>query len=551
MKHKKLLSNIILAFLIIALPLFVWAVLTQRFDLRERASTSEPTSTPTMIVNWETAYASFLATDFSIMVDGQTFKGSPVINIHSDPGSSTYTTLEATWHENNVEMRMFLYFNADSQDWWLEEARIYNGQANGDWIYLIDNAQIYKTPIGQKYRQNTPGGWLLAHNGSADLATGVHFNSLELQGFVNRIVGGNIACLYNPPGISIYPLNQSVLPGEANQFTIVFNNNDSGVCNYSDINLTFELPGPDWSIDSQLSHVSGSAGDTTSFDVRIINPSDTEQDQTYYPVIRTSEAGIGSHSTAFTIPYYVGSVSASPSPVNIDISGDPWKGNSNAPITIVEFGDFECPFCKTFVDQTLDLIMSNYPDKIKFVYKDYPLNIHPHAFEAAEAAQCAFEQNKFWEMHDKLFEYQGNYPNNPFVTFATQLGLNLTTFNDCMTTHRTAPSIVRDIELGNQNDIVGTPSFFINGIYLPGALPFEEFQTIIDELLGTLPPSPSPSPTGKVGDVNRDNRVNLIDIGILIDNYDSTNPTNPRADINGSGRVDLIDIGLIIDNYEW
>jgi parallel beta-helix repeat protein len=154
-----------------------------------QSPTPLPTSTPIVnnTVNLETAYAKFLATNFYIKTNGKIFTGSPTINIHSDPGSPTYTTLESEWNENGVEMRLFLYFAANNQEWWLTEARIYNGLQPGNWITLISASEAYKTPLGQKYIQNIPGGWLLAHSGSADNADGVHFGSMELQAFVNRV----------------------------------------------------------------------------------------------------------------------------------------------------------------------------------------------------------------------------------------------------------------------------------------------------------------------------------------------------------------------------
>ncbi len=259
---------------------------------------------------------------------------------------------------------------------------------------------------------------------------------------------------------------------------------------------------------------------------------------------------------------------ASGEPVDI-AAGEPFLGLYDAPVTIVEYGDLVCPYCKMFADNTLHQILQDYPTQVRFVYKDYPLaSIHPFALKAAIAGQCAYKQGKFWQMHDLILENQESLSDNLFADFASQIFLNTDSFNSCYSNQETLSEVEDDLTEGSLKGVSGTPTFYINDQVIAGAYPYETFKSIIDSELGietnpsptpttipdlsTLPPStPSPTPVVKTGDVNNDNKVNMIDIGIVVDEYDSTNPIHERADVNGNGKVDLIDIGIIIDNYEW
>ena len=170
----------------------------------------------------------------------------------------------------------------------------------------------------------------------------------------------------------------------------------------------------------------------------------------------------------------------------VSIDDDPVLGNENAPVTMVEFSDFQCPFCGTFRRETFNKIKEEYIDtnKIKLIYRDFPLReIHPFAQKAAEAAECADEQGKFWEYHDILFENQQKLDDEDLKKYAADLKLDTSEFNDCLESGKMTEEVNKDYNEGSSYGIDGTPAFFINGISLSGALPFESFKTIIDKEL--------------------------------------------------------------------
>lgn len=168
------------------------------------------------------------------------------------------------------------------------------------------------------------------------------------------------------------------------------------------------------------------------------------------------------------------------------IDDDDVKGDPNAPVTIVEWSDFECPFCTRFYTQTLPQIQSEYIDtgKAKFVYRDFPLGFHANAQKAGEAAECAGEQGKFWEMHDKLFEDGVSGGVTSFKQYATDLGLNTADFNECLDSGEMAAEVRKDMTDGSAVGISGTPGFIINGQLVSGAQPFSVFQQAIEAGLG-------------------------------------------------------------------
>ena len=187
-------------------------------------------------------------------------------------------------------------------------------------------------------------------------------------------------------------------------------------------------------------------------------------------------------------------------PISVSIDDDPVRGNHDAPITIVEFSDFQCPFCARFQIQTLPLILEQYVEtgKVKFVYRDFPIqNSHPNAMPAAAASECAHEQNKYWEYHDALFENQGVWNKvdiasavTIFKEFAAELDLNQDQFSNCLDSGKYIEEINNDLKDGRDYGITGTPGFFIgneeNGfVKLNGAQPFEAFKNIIDSQLNT------------------------------------------------------------------
>ncbi len=166
---------------------------------------------------------------------------------------------------------------------------------------------------------------------------------------------------------------------------------------------------------------------------------------------------------------------------------DPVEGNANAPVTIIEFSDFQCPFCERFYTGTLSQIRKDYIDtgKVKLIYRDFPLNFHPEAQKAAEAAGCAEEQGKFWEYHDKIFQNQAALGVASEKQWAKDLGLDTAKFNQCLDSGSRNSEISKDLSDGQNAGISGTPTFFINGQKVVGAQPYSVFQQIIDaELAG-------------------------------------------------------------------
>jgi len=187
-------------------------------------------------------------------------------------------------------------------------------------------------------------------------------------------------------------------------------------------------------------------------------------------------------------------------PTDISIDNDPVRGKQNAPITIVEFSDFQCPFCARFQTQTLPLILEQYVDtgKVKFVFRDFPIqSSHPNAMLAAVAAECANEQNKYWQFHDELFGNQGVWNKMEFTNatkvfkeFATKLDLNQEQYNSCLDSGKYIGEINNDLNDGRKYGITGTPGFFIGNekigfVKVNGAQPFEVFKSVIDSQLNT------------------------------------------------------------------
>jgi protein-disulfide isomerase len=170
--------------------------------------------------------------------------------------------------------------------------------------------------------------------------------------------------------------------------------------------------------------------------------------------------------------------------VEVSEDDDPVLGDANAPVTIIEFSDYECPFCTRFWSQTLPQIKTNYIDtgQVKLVYRDFPLGFHANAQKAAEAAECAEDQGKYWEMHDKLFE-TGALDVSSLKQHAADLGLDSSQFDSCLDTGKYTSEVQKDIQDGAAAGVSGTPSFFINGVKVVGAQPYAAFQQIIDSQL--------------------------------------------------------------------
>jgi protein-disulfide isomerase len=163
-------------------------------------------------------------------------------------------------------------------------------------------------------------------------------------------------------------------------------------------------------------------------------------------------------------------------------ANSPTRGPANAPIQIVEFSDFQCPFCFR-VGPSLKQVFDQYGDRVHLVYREYPLPNHPHARVASEAGLCANEQGKFWAFHDRLFANQQKLSPSDLKQHAADLGLDAAKFGACVDSHKYAEQVEADIAAANEAGVNGTPAFFINGRALSGAQPFEEFKRIIDEEL--------------------------------------------------------------------
>ena len=172
-------------------------------------------------------------------------------------------------------------------------------------------------------------------------------------------------------------------------------------------------------------------------------------------------------------------------PVEASADDDAVRGDPDAPITIIEFSDYECPFCARFYSETLGLLEQNYIDtgKVNLVYRDFPLSFHPSAQKAAEAAECAGEQGEYYEMHDMLFESGVAGGVAQFKQYAATLGLDTGAFNSCLDSGAMEAEVQKDMADGSAAGVSGTPSFVINGELLVGAQPFAAFKQVIDRQL--------------------------------------------------------------------
>jgi protein-disulfide isomerase len=190
-----------------------------------------------------------------------------------------------------------------------------------------------------------------------------------------------------------------------------------------------------------------------------------------------------------------------PSPpqiIDVSLDDDPVKGDSNAALTIVEFSDFQCPFCSRFYEQTLPQLQKEYIDtgKIKLVFRDMPLSFHANAMSAAIASECANEQGKFWQYHDVLFTNQAQWQSiesgeitKTFSQYATDLGIETASFEACLGSQNIADEINKDISDAAKYGVSGTPTFFIGTekdgfVKLVGAQPFAAFKNTIEKQLG-------------------------------------------------------------------
>jgi len=168
--------------------------------------------------------------------------------------------------------------------------------------------------------------------------------------------------------------------------------------------------------------------------------------------------------------------------INVKTAGHPEIGPVNAPVTIVEFSDFQCPYCGR-AEPTLKQVRAKYGDKIRLIYMDFPLGIHDHAIDAASAGRCAGEQGKFWQLHDLMFADQSKLKPDDLKADAKKLGLDTAKFNECFDKGKYKSEIEADMQQGHDLGVDGTPAFYVDGRPLQGAQPFERFQSTIDEEL--------------------------------------------------------------------
>jgi len=177
-------------------------------------------------------------------------------------------------------------------------------------------------------------------------------------------------------------------------------------------------------------------------------------------------------------------------------SHNPVRGAADAPVHVVVFSDFECPFCRR-TEPVLNRLFERFPREVRFVWKNFPLSIHPGAAGAAEAAQCAHDQGRFWDYHDALFAAAVVPDQQGFRAVANGLGLDGVAFDECLQSHRRAAEVKADITAGQRAGVEGTPTVFVNGVAFVGALPFEAYErAVLDELARLQPAQSEPLASG-------------------------------------------------------
>lgn len=162
---------------------------------------------------------------------------------------------------------------------------------------------------------------------------------------------------------------------------------------------------------------------------------------------------------------------------------DPQVGPEDAPITIVEFADFMCPYC---AEEALAIrgIVAKYPNEIRYIFRDFPVEeLHPGSTEIHIAGECAQEQGKFWSFHDKVFQSQENLNSDTVKAFAAQVGLNINEFDECVNSNRYRGEVATDLEDGREAGVYGTPTFFVNGRKIEGAIPYQAWEELVQNVL--------------------------------------------------------------------
>ncbi len=178
------------------------------------------------------------------------------------------------------------------------------------------------------------------------------------------------------------------------------------------------------------------------------------------------------------------SAGSGPTRMEVSLDDDPVLGPADAPVTIVEFSDYQCPYCKVWHEQVYGELLATYGSKIRFVYRDFPLDeIHPEARPAAIAATCAGAQGKYWEYHNLLFSGELGIGSEARTAYAQRLGLDMDRFAACIADEAGGAEVDGDLQAAFELGVRGTPTFFINGRPLVGAQPLSAFATIIDDEL--------------------------------------------------------------------
>jgi protein-disulfide isomerase len=167
--------------------------------------------------------------------------------------------------------------------------------------------------------------------------------------------------------------------------------------------------------------------------------------------------------------------------IDVEAKG-PSRGPTNAPVTIVEFSDFQCPYCGREYP-VIEKLMKEYDGKVRLVFRHYPLDFHPFAQKAAEAGACAQDQGKFWELHDKMFSNQGKLAVADLKGYAKSLGMDATKFDKCLDSGEKKALVDDDLKAGSAAGVNGTPAFFINGIFINGAQPYEHMKQAVEREL--------------------------------------------------------------------
>jgi protein-disulfide isomerase len=187
-----------------------------------------------------------------------------------------------------------------------------------------------------------------------------------------------------------------------------------------------------------------------------------------------------------------------PLPATVSLRDASVKGRNDAKLTLVEFSDFECPFCGRYSRDTFERVIHDFVDTgtVQYAFRNYPIaSLHPHAVKAGEAAECARQQGKFWEMHNRLFANQQKLNEPDLKTTATAVGLDVAAYDRCMSSGSAAAKIRRDLDDGSRAGVSGTPMFFLGATQpdgsvkvlrrLSGAQPYESFKSAIDALLAS------------------------------------------------------------------